>query len=857
MLVDIKQQLSYNILNNLKQIFNNQTEMTEERMTARNRELVLPPRTQAFVLDSTKGRISVYVGPSKTSMSETDQLVIWDEQYRRFVPANDMNRAIMTWAEAREGQYIVLNDPVPEGSKTSPPHGAVNEAVDLTVGRQVIIPGPTSFPLWPGQSVKTIDGHRMATNQYVVVRVRQPEEAQKNWSLNTMHGLDLNKLETGQLFIIKGTEVSFYIPTTGLEVVPDADGKFVRNAVTLEQLEYCILLSENGKKRYVRGPAVVFPEPTEIFVVESNQRKFHAVELSPQSGIYVKVTAEYEEDKKQYKVGDELFITGNETAFYFPRAEHSVIKYGEHTKHHAIAIPEGEGRYVLDRNKGIVSLVCGPKMFLPNPINEVVVKRVLAPDMVKVMYPGNKAAIEINEKYAQEYQVSNYTSGPVKFACCATGDTAMFSANAADFAIDRSVFGDKTTDRGTTYTKPRTLVLDTKYEGAVSVNIWPGYAVCIVDKSGNRRVEVGPKNILLEYDEDLMVLELSSGCPKKDTSLIRTCYLRTVENAISDVVNVETSDMVPLNIKLSYRVNFIEGVPANRNKWFEIENYVKVLTDHCRSKLRNVVKQHSMQLFYANAITIVRDCLLGVKTELEPRTGLKFDQNNMHLYEVEVLKVDILSPAVAELFNKAAYSAIEGAIEVAQAKEQLTNVALLEGLRRSNIQESLETTKAEVNATIAKLELEAEKNNRTAANELAISEHNFQIAVADNKCKREIRNEELDYLSDKNNIELMRKEKEVALREKLAKALTPGMIEAMTSFGDKNFVEGITRSLAPAALAAGVNTSDILAQIFKNTPMEGILSAMGKKPLFNRLIDKVGTPSIPGGDVICGDVLSS
>ena len=49
---------------------------------------------------------------------------------------------------------------------------------------------------------------------------------------------------TGQ-FVIKGTEVSFYIPPTGIEVIPLDRNSYVREAVTLERLEYCILKKEN------------------------------------------------------------------------------------------------------------------------------------------------------------------------------------------------------------------------------------------------------------------------------------------------------------------------------------------------------------------------------------------------------------------------------------------------------------------------------------------------------------------------------------------------------------------------------------------------------------------------------------
>jgi len=104
------------------------------------------------------------------------------------------------------------------------------------------------------------------------------------------------------MYIIKGTEISFYIPPTGIEVVKDEFGNFQRNAVTLERLEYCILLDENGNKRYVRGPEVVFPEPTEVFIEKDGQRKFKAIELNEIKGIYIKVIALILKERKELKI---------------------------------------------------------------------------------------------------------------------------------------------------------------------------------------------------------------------------------------------------------------------------------------------------------------------------------------------------------------------------------------------------------------------------------------------------------------------------------------------------------------------------------------------------------------------------
>ena len=49
-----------------------------------NRELVLPPGTFAFILDMTKGKVSVYVGPIKTSLADTDQPVVWNDQSQTY-----------------------------------------------------------------------------------------------------------------------------------------------------------------------------------------------------------------------------------------------------------------------------------------------------------------------------------------------------------------------------------------------------------------------------------------------------------------------------------------------------------------------------------------------------------------------------------------------------------------------------------------------------------------------------------------------------------------------------------------------------------------------------------------------------
>ena len=378
----------------------------------RERDLVLAPNEFAFILDETKGNINVYVGPHKTSLANTDAPVVFDASTKRF-ERRQLDQAIQPLSIAPEGWYLVLKNPATD--KSHPRTGALNNLPSLDTGRKVNIPGPASFALWPGQMVRVIQGHHLRSNQYLLVRVYDEEGAKANWKNAVLRpraeaeGGDAEPsvsaqrppdLTMGTLLVIRGTEVAFYIPPTGVEVVPDVEGNYVREAVTLERLEYTILLDENGNKRYIQGPDVVFPRPTETFVAMRGSRKFRALELNENSGIYIKVIAPYEENGQRYRVGDELFITGRDTMIYFPRPEHAIIKYGDQERHHAVAIPAGEARYVLDRMSGKITLNKGPAIFLPDPRTEVIVRRVLDPKTVSLWFPGNRDAYEYNRRLA-------------------------------------------------------------------------------------------------------------------------------------------------------------------------------------------------------------------------------------------------------------------------------------------------------------------------------------------------------------------------------------------------------------------------------------------------------------------------
>lgn len=859
-------------------------------------DMVLAPNEYMYVSDQTKGHVDVFVGPTKQSLSNTDQPVIFDIASKQFTNVHRDNAKQLAHT-APEGWYIILKNPAKDGKQPVGGQGKLGSAT-LNVGKKIIVPGPVTFCLWPGQMAKILKGHHLRSNQYLLVRVYDEDEARKNWSqavIKTVTQTDADvgsstpaetaaaaaavtaavtatateppkieppKLTMGQVLVIKGTDVSFYIPPTGIEVIPDTDildgdGRptLVREAVTLERLEYCLLMDEQGSKRYERGPAVVFPKPTEVFITRDQDgdqvRKFRAIELNLNSGIYIKVIADYKDASGEHKVGDELFITGKDKMIYFPREEHAIVKYDKSEIHYAIAIPAGEARYVLDRNKGTVSKVEGPLMFLPDPREQVIVRRILPFRTCSLLYPNNMAAFTHNAKLAGvdiDTYMSHHGAELVSAAAAAAPAAAMNFLGAMDYEstsshLMRSALGSSADSRGLAakagtkaagdqfqrknkYTEPRSIVLSTKYDGAVSINIYTGYAVLLVKSDGSRRVVQGPQTVLLDYDETPEILELSTGKPKTTDNMLRTAYLRTTANKIGDIIEVDTADHCKFQVKLSYRMDFTGNKPE---LWFAVENYVKFLCDNMRSRLKNAVRKVGVEEFYAESTDIIRETVLKEASDgtFGPRL---FQENGMQVYDVEVLMVKLVDQDIETLIAKSQRAIIQTTIAIANQRRTLEAGKEEESIKQQMAEVRAETNKrvlaleteeaglkqetelAKINAQAATMEakLAKELDAQTARNLVSEEARKSDKAQADFDIAQEQRRQDL-------NIAMIQAEIRAVVDK--ATAITPELIAALQAFGDNALVIKAAEAMAPLAILGGNSVGDVLGKLLAGTKL--------------------------------------
>ena len=813
-------------------------------MSDMQKDLVLSSNEYSYVLDQTKGFISCLVGPTKMSLSQSDSLVTFNTHTKKFEQCS-YSEAIKLLTICPENWYCILKNPAKDNRHPTP--GSSNVLPDaMEIGKKINIMGPVSFALYPGQMAKVVRGHALRSNQYLLARVYEANAA--NNSQGEVRNAEGELIETkktnyvnGQILVIKGTEVSFYIPPTGIEVIPidnyDENG-YIREAVTLERLEYCILKDEDGNKRYVHGPQVVFPEPTETFVTSPKGGFiFRAVELSKISGIYVKVIAEYkDEDKAVHPVGEELFITGNDQMIYYPRPEHAIITYDGKMMHHAIAIPEGEGRYIMDRLTGEIKTVKGPQMYLPDPRFEVVVKRKLSRRQCELMYPGNKEALAYNEQLSEkavERAVKNATSNFMdNFAFSISNSTADTLANLEAKA---------NISRGTSYTKPRTITLDNKFDGVVSVDVWTGYAVNVISKDGSRKVICGPQTVMLDYDQTLEELQLSTGRPKTTDNMIHTCFLRHENNKVSDLINVETKDFVRCTVKVSYCVDFDQ---AYQDKWFNIDNYIKFMTDRERSLMKRAAKNYTIEEFHQNYVDIIRDVAIdknkdGADSEKKHK-GRFFPENGMYVNDCEVLSICV-EDEIAEMLIVHQRDMVRKALQLSaadkrvQVAEQLAVAEQKENeLENQKLINKMNLQREEA---LRRLEIQTEVNRKKEAEEAAVkqAEKDIQVvydAIADAQRERRAKDDNQE-LAKKEAIVELEKVKQKAYADTVAQimaSISPDLTAALTAKANTDMVAALEHAVAPYAISSrDESVADVVARLTKGLPIDEAINKLTKQ----------------------------
>ncbi|MDX9720190.1 MAG: hypothetical protein RBU37_05555 [Myxococcota bacterium] len=254
-----------------------------------SRKIPVTERQFLWVQDDDKGEVVLHVGPTMVSPTAADRIVVSDGQ-GGFIEASIWQPQRMV--ELSDGQYAVLYNPLLDRRPEEGPNGnfkaARNESRPLANGTRSMIPGPCSFYLRPGQEVEIRDAHELASNQYLVVkcygevdkdapyyRVTALSAGITTATAEEVHGdaqlalsaREERELQRGQLIVIRGLDTQFYIPPTGVDVVPDLS---VGEGVTLSAEAARQLLSKTAEPT---PPSEPEPKEGSAFFASSEERE--------------------------------------------------------------------------------------------------------------------------------------------------------------------------------------------------------------------------------------------------------------------------------------------------------------------------------------------------------------------------------------------------------------------------------------------------------------------------------------------------------------------------------------------------------------------------------------------------------
>ncbi|MHB2021309.1 MAG: SPFH domain-containing protein, partial [Candidatus Xenobia bacterium] len=283
---------------------------------------------------------------------------------------------------------------------------------------------------------------------------------------------------------------------------------------------------------------------------------------------------------------------------------------------------------------------------------------------------------------------------------------------------------------------------------------------------------------------------------------------------------------------LSYRVNF-EGDPE---RWFNVENYVKFLTEHMRSVIPNAIKHHGLEIFYGNAINILRDVVLGPQGADGKRPGRRFAENGMVVYDLEVLDVKIGDSTIASLLTSAQHTSVEQAISLAQDERRLEVTRkteeikqLIELAQSQTMQHTLTLRNDELRKQhelkLAEISTEAEAEARRLADKDAAQQVLARIQSAELQRDLARRDQDLKMQEREQAIRLEQLRAEVMAVVQKAQAVSPDLIAALQAFSDRFLAERVAQSMSPLAILGGRSVADVFGQLLKGTSLEGVLAA--------------------------------
>ncbi len=607
----------------------------------------------------------VYVGDNNTGVMRT---VIGP---CKFTPeAHETVSDKRVFIRLNAGQWVVVTNPAQvddSGQTIEDSRGQVETAVGLRELRA----GPTQFPIFPGEEIGDIsEEYVLGVNQ--ALRLRAKTEFMEETGVKRAPGDEW--LHTGP---------RKYIPPIEVEVADDKVSSFTVPGAYYTVLANPFDASEGvnrlGERKVVSGPAVFFLHPGEAIEPNKNNEELRPKKVLGRSdGLYIQAVNDHSDSQDgegeapvARHEGETWLVRGPRT--YVPNKDVQILG-----KAVALSLGEGEGAYIKNWRSGEVRLESGPREIMLEPHEKLFEKKLSRIEEITISMGSFSAArMRKDENYMASIMDQN------------------------DVAIREHNW--------------QAVVMRLPDNSIGKINNY---------KENRCRIVYGPTTTMLGPWEEVSILELSAGSPKRPKELYIAA--KTLgPDFMSDEIEASTSDHTRLRIRVSYKWRYeITGNTDEDEIIFATPDPIGFACANLASIIREATAQYRFDEFHKHAGKIIREAVFGFENTKKKATRdkLVFAENGLQIIAIDLERVEPLDEQIANDLQAAIKTNINIQLDRAKAAAQAeAGLSAIENERTKNEAEKRMRMEAE--------EARAELIILEAANEKLKAEKSMETKV--------------------------------------------------------------------------------------------------------------------------------
>ncbi len=221
---------------------------------------------------------------------------------------------------------------------------------------------------------------------------------------------------------------------------------------------------------------------------------------------------------------------------------------------------------------------------------------------------------------------------------------------------------------------------DDDHTRAIVLRIQDNHAALINDfETNTSRVAYGPAKVMLKPYEDVAVLDLSGGTPKKPKQL-KVMFLHLGPDFSTDLFEVATRDHARLRIKLSYKWQFERtGDPEKDRVIFRVNDFVGYVCENLASRIRQTAAENDFETFHKSASTLIRRAIFGMDETGRPRKERLFAENMLRIIDIDIKDISPVDEKTAQKLHEAIDTNIQ--IQLDASKQEAVAQAELKRIK--------------------------------------------------------------------------------------------------------------------------------------------------------------------------------